>query len=198
MKYQIEIYSRGYEVGIGKITQTQYDYWVERENDLGDALHQNIDYEAEEVPEDARFEWFYNDYSSEAEAYGADATYSTLVIKEGENEIFNDEITVFMNEEDGTQNNMEFISCTDIDDLKPGYYVYWEIGGKGCYFSSEFEAEKFDPILLTFKATEVNGCEVITSVYYDGKELDQFGGDWSGKYDTFELHHIEEYNEEEE
>lgn len=196
MKYGIEIYSRGYEVGIGKITKEQYEYWVEREEDLGDALQQNIDYESEEVPEDARFEWFYNDYSSEAEAYGADANYSTLVIKEGENEIFNDEITTFINEEDGTENNMDYLSYTTIDDLKPGYYVYWEQGGKGLYFHGEIEAEKFDPKLLKFKVTEVENCEVITSVEYNGEDIENHGGDWWGKYGEFSLHHIEEQGEE--
>lgn len=192
-KYIIEIFSRGYEVGIGKITKEQHEYWVEREDDLGPALHQNIDYDAEEVPEDARFEWFYNDYSSEAEAYGADANYSTLIIKdEDENEIFNDEISVFINEDDGTENNMEYISYTAIDDLAPGYYVYWEIGGKGQYFHGEIELEKFDPKLLTFKVTEVENCEVITSVHYDGAEVDNYGGDWWGKYEEFGLYHIEE------
>jgi len=196
-KYTIEIYSRGYEVGIGEITKEQYEYWSERESDLGEALNQNIDYESEKVPEDARFEWFYNDYSSEAEAYGADANYSTLVIKdEDENEIFNDEITAFINEDDGTENNMNYISYTDIDDLKPGYYVYWEVGGKGQYFHGEIEAEKFDPKLLTFKVTEVDGCEVITSVHYDVAEIDNYGGDWSGKYGDFSLHHIEGTEEE--
>lgn len=195
-KYHIEIYSRGYEVGIGKITQAQYDYWIEREDDLGDALQQNIDYESEEVPEDARFEWFYNDYSSEAEAYGADANYSTLVIKEGETEIFNDEITTFINEEDGTENNMDYISYTTIDDLAPGYYVYWEQGGKGLYFHGEIETEKFDPKLLKFKVTEVENCEVITSVEYDGADIENYGGEWWGKYSEFSLHHIEEPEEE--
>lgn len=194
--YTIEIYSRGYEVGIGEITKEQYEYWSDREEDLGDALQQNIDYESEEVPEDARFEWFYNDYSSEAEAYGADANYSTLVIKDGETEIFNDEISAFLNEEDGTDGNMECIESTFIDDLKPGYYVYWEQGGKGLYFHAEIEIEKFDPKLLTFKMTEVENCEVITSVEYNGVEVENFGGDWWGKYADFTLHHIEELEEE--
>lgn len=196
-KYTIEIYSRGYEVGIGKITKEQHEYWSDREDDLGPALHQNIDYDEEEVPEDARFEWFYNDYSSEAEAYGADANYSTLVIKdEDENEIFNDEISVFINEDDGTENNMDYISYTAIDDLEPGYYVYWEIGGKGQYFHGGIELEKFDPKLLTFKVTEVENCEVITSVHYDGAEIDNYGGDWWGKYEEFGLYHIEESEKE--
>lgn len=195
-KYTIEIYSRGYEVGIGKITKEQYEYWSEREEDLGEALNQNIDYDSEEVPEDARFEWYYNDYSSEAEAYGPDANYSTLVIKEGETEIFNDETSAFLNEEDGTDGNMVCISGTFIDDLAPGYYVYWEQGGKGLYFQGEIETDKFDPKLLHFKMTEVENCEVITSVEYNGVEVENFGGDWWGKYADFTLHHIEEPVEE--
>lgn len=197
-KFKIEIYSRGYEVGIGKITPEQYDYWIEREDDLGNALQQNIDYDSEDVPENARFENFYNDYSSEAEAYGADATYSTIVIKEDDKEIFNGELSEWLSQGEGLEENIECVSSTFIDDLEPGHYVYWEIGGKGQYFEGEFEAEEFDPKLLTFKYTEVQNCEVLTSVHYSGAEIDNYGGNWWGKYDEFGLYHIEDSGQDEE
>lgn len=190
-KFTIEIYSRGFEVGIGEITKEQYDYWSDREDDLGEALNQNIDYDDEDVPEDARFEYYYNEYSSEAEAYGPDADNSTLVIKIGEQEIFNDDLSVFFSEEAGTAENLSEVESTYIDDLEPGYYVYWEQGGKGLYFQGEFEADAFDAHLLTFKTTLVEGNEVITSVEYNGQDIENYGGDWWGKYADYSLHHIE-------
>jgi hypothetical protein len=190
--YKIEIYSRGFEVGIGEITREQYEYWSDREEDLGEALNQNIYYDDENVPEDARFEYYYNEYSSEAEAYGPDADNSTLVIKLGEEELFNDELQSFFNEEQGTVENLSEVESTYIDDLKPGYYVYWEQGGKGLYFEGEIVTDKFDPKLLHFKTTIVEGNEVVTAVEYDGKDIENFGGDWWGKYADYSLHHIEE------
>jgi hypothetical protein len=190
-KFTIEIYSRGFEVGIGAITKEQYDYWAEREDDLGEALNQNIDYDDEDVPENARFEYFYNEYSSEAEAYGPDVDTSTLVIKLDEDEIFNDDFSAFFTEEADTLENISEVESTYIDDLEPGYYVYWEHGGKGLYFEGEFQADTFDAKLLTFKTTIVEGNEVITSVEYNGVEIENFGGDWWGKYADYSLHHIE-------
>lgn len=193
MKYKIEIYSRGFEIGIGSITKEQYEYWEDRdEEDLGEALNQNMDYDDEDVPENARFEYYYNEYCDCAEAYGPDAETSTLVISEDGEEIFSDELSLFLNEDTGTDENIVETKTTFISDLSPGYYLYWEHGGKGLYFDAEIELDKFDPKLLVFKTTLVEGNEVITSVEYDGKELENFGGDWWGKYADYSLHHVEE------
>ena len=198
-KYKIEIYSRGFEIGIGSITKEQYEYWEDRdEEDLGEALNQNIDYDSEEVPEEAQFKYHYNEYSDCAEAYGPDAHTSTLVIKEDDNEIFNDDLMTFFSEELGTEENAVGTESTYISDLAPGYYVYWEHGGKGLYFDAEFEAEKFDPKLLVFKTSCVEGNDVIVSVEYDGVEVENFGGDWWGKYADYSLHHVEEEELDEE
>lgn len=54
--YTIEIYSRGLDVGIGTITQAQYEYWSDedREYDLPEALQDNFDYEGNESPEECK------------------------------------------------------------------------------------------------------------------------------------------------
>jgi hypothetical protein len=190
--YSIEIFSRGLEVGIGKISKEQYEFWSDRdEEELGNALNQNIDYD-DEYPESVRFNEYYNEYSDVACAAGPDADNSTLVIKDEEdNEVYNDELQSFFNEETG--NNENFYEQNGIwqDDLEPGYYVYWVLGGKGTYFDGEIETEKFDPKKLVIKTDVVNGHEVVTVVEYDGREVDNSGGDWWGKWAEYSVFEIE-------
>lgn len=193
---KIEIYSRGFEIGIDRITKEQYEFWSKVEDDesdlsLHDALNDSINWEESEVPESARFKQCYYDMTGIACAYGANAEYSTLVIKDGEEEIYNDELEAFFDEESGTEDNIEEVEYHSLMDLEPGYYLYWEQGGKGQYFEGEIEVEEFDPKLLTFEVITIEGNEVLSKVLYNNVEVDHNGGDWWGKYSDYSVHHIE-------
>lgn len=49
---------------------------------------------------------------------------------------------------------------------------------KGCLYAGEFETGgPFDPTLLRFDIVDVLGTEIVTRVYYDGKEIDDTGGE---------------------
>ena len=69
--YKIVLAGRGTDCGIGKITQAQYDFWSHPDNEsgLGDALNdpdmtefESDDGDTVEIPEECRFEYYYNEY----------------------------------------------------------------------------------------------------------------------------------------
>ena len=48
---------------------------------------------------------------------------------------------------------------------------------KGTFFESEIELTMpFDPEKLSLRFTEIDGNEIVTGVWYDGVELDNWGG----------------------
>ena len=54
---------------------------------------------------------------------------------------------------------------------------------KGTYFTTDITCDElFDPRKLVFKSTDVEGESIITKVLYGTEELENYGGDWSGKY----------------
>lgn len=187
MKYTIEIWSRGLDVGIGKITEAQYEYWSEMSvSDLQDVMNNNFDYDENETPEEARMEReYYNEYEDVFFGFGPDADYHEMTIKDEEgNIIFMGDKSGFIDEYDPDYE----VDLTDAGDrdyysnvLEPGYYVQWCQGGKGLYFDGEFEAEKFDPLKIKFSIRETDYGEILTGISYDGEEVYNDAGDYDIK-----------------
>lgn len=67
---------------------------------------------------------------------------------------------------------------TEIGDLDEGTVVFWGgQGEKGCFFDAEFTLRApFDPKKLTVNYENCDDWYIITSVEYDGEELDGSGG----------------------
>ncbi len=70
------------------------------------------------------------------------------------------------------------IGGTEIADLDEGTVVFWGgQGEKGCFFDAEFVLRApFDPKKLTINYENCDDWYIITSVEYDGEELDGSGG----------------------
>jgi hypothetical protein len=195
MKYTIEIWSRGVDVGIGTITKEQYDYWSERESyDLDEALNNNFDYESEETPSEAILDKeYYNEYSDVLYAWGPDMDHHEMVIKdENGTEVYKGDAYDLIHEYDEDYESMYEGEEYFMNVQKPGYYVQWCQGGKGIYFEGEFEADEFDPKKLKFFNSETNYGDVLSKVYYDGEELDNNAGDYDIKSFEASLEHVTE------
>jgi hypothetical protein len=198
--YTINLLGRGTERGYAKITKPQYDYWYDMdESDLADALNENYDYDDNKTPKRARFEGYYNDYSDKY-YFGIDDDCWIEIIDENKTEIVSEKLDEYINKIHTEDESYEHITEEDEFymnyDLKPGYYVSWAQGGKGTYFQGTVTTtEVFDPRKLWFYTTDVEGNTMITSVKYGTEEsqekLENDGGDWSGKWATYEVHHIE-------
>jgi hypothetical protein len=195
--YTIEITSRGLDVGIGKITQEQYEYWSDedREYDLGEALQSNFDYEENGTPEECKLYDYYNEYEDVLFTFGADFEYHNMTIKDDKgNIVYTGDISDLASEHD-PEYELEMIDGGDRDYymsvMEPGYYLEWCNGGKGVYFDGDFEAEEFDPKKLKFKRVETDFGEVLGGISYDGDHIDNNAGDYDIKSFEARVHYVE-------
>jgi hypothetical protein len=197
MNYKIEIWSRGIDVGIGKITKEQYEYWNDRDTqDLNDVLNNNFDYEENETPDEARLPYeYYNEYEDVFFGFGPDHDYNEMTIKDSEgNILFMGDVSGFINEYDpeyevgllegGEQDY--YSNC-----LEPGHYIQWCQGGKGLYFDGEFDAEKFDPLKMVFSIRETDYGEIVVGIAYDGEDVENQAGDYDIKSFEASVFHAE-------
>ena len=181
--YNIEIWSRGIEVGIGTITQPQYDYWEENSLFLGDVLNDNFDYEENETPEDAKMtREYYNEYDDIFFAFGPDMDNHTMIIKDDSDE------TVYEGDAYGLirEHDEDFDFMYDSDEYfasiqKEGFYVQWCQGGKGHYFEGSFEAEELDMKKFKFVNKETDYGDILSEIWYDGERIDNNAGDYDIK-----------------
>lgn len=197
MLFTIEIVSRGLDVGIGKITQAQYEYWnhEDREYELGEALQCNFDYEENETPEECKLLDYYNEYDDVLFTFGPDIDYNTMVIKDSKgNIVFDGDVEGFASEYD-PECELEIIDGGDRDYYmnvqEPGYYVQWTQGGKGVYFDGDFEAEEFDPLKLKFLRKETDYGDVLDSISYNGEHISNNAGDYDVKSFECAVHYVE-------
>jgi hypothetical protein len=202
-EFTIKLYGRGTDRGIGTITKEQYEYWNEHSDDLGDALNDQYDYEENETPEEARLPYeYYNEYEDIAFETGIDedSCYIEITDPDG-NEVYDDELFSFLTTVHGDSDSCD--EATEETDemylntacMPAGYYVYWQQGGKGTYFEGTIFLDKdseFDPKLLKFNTVDFDGNSMITTVLYDNEEINNDGGEWSGKWDDYQVIEVKE------
>lgn len=201
-EYTIRIWGRTREIGVGKITKEQYDYWSdeEREYDLAEALNENFDYDENETPEKARFESPYYDYNEVHSIYGFDDddTVMTITNSDGE-EIYNGSLISFFDEVHGEEDSRWEVS-DETEELYPqylgkGYFVYWTQGGKGSCLQTTIDTgtDEFDLKKLRYKYWDVEGNSIVTNLEYNGQELYDEGMDsehdnWRGQWSDYSVH----------
>lgn len=190
-KYKISLNGRGVDRGFSKITKTQYDYWLDRE-ELGDALNNDFDYEENKTPKKARFEYDYYEYTDQGFYSGPDDSCWIEIQDEDRNILLVQELSNYIMDINGEDKYFEHLYEEGefylAYDCKPGYYLYWIQGGKGTYFTTELQCDElFDPRKLIFNSTDVEGESIITKVFYGTEELENYGGDWSGKYADYKV-----------
>lgn len=189
MQYKIEISGRGGEIVIGKVNRTIYDYFSEKELDIGDYAS---DYDNEqEIPSEYQpFEpgsWFECD--DIAHNYGAIVTDSYITITDiTNNKILVDNVSL----DDLITQGVDVLCEDEIypeDILEDGEaYFIGQSYEKGHFYSAYFYAEEFDLSKLIINSNDINGWDVITSVFYDDNELEDLGElSTDGKGSDFEL-----------
>lgn len=186
--YTIRISGYGGEVVLGKITQEQYDYWVDKEEEL--ETHSLWDpYESDESMETPNpitddesplFLGYWHENDDIEHTNGADADNLYVVVEnEDGNEIWTtDDI------------ELDHITRVEKDDLEPGYYLTAFSAEKGEFFYGEFETEKFNHKKLKFHATRIMDDVIVDTVMYGEESIDNEGGDTRGKSQGIELFEI--------
>jgi hypothetical protein len=197
-EYTIEVYSRGVDVGIGAITQAQYDYWSSEPfaDYLSDALQSSFDYDEHQTPEECKLFEYYNEYTDVVFAGGPDMGDSLMTIKDAEgNIVYEGRIDDLISEHDpeyelGMSDHGDrdyFISVLD-----PGYYLKWAQGGKGCYFEGSFDSDgDIDFTKLKFNVSETDHGDIVSSIEYAGEVIDNDAGSYDVKWGEYSVHNVE-------
>jgi len=200
--YRINIWGYGGEAAYMSVDADTYEYWSNRnkENDI-DQLHDYmVEAEEEDAFTDVPKEYDFlreddNEYRSpwyEApneidHQYGVDYSNATISIDEVDSEEYDanikKEIVASQPLNEWTEEND--IECVmDVTEVEESpYMIQFYSAEKGTFFDGIISSnKKFDPKKLKIYTTEYfNGDDTITSITYDGVEIDNSGGDTNGK-----------------
>jgi hypothetical protein len=187
--YKISLWGYGGEKVMGTVNREIYDYFKSRRLDLGDYAWDSEYADEHNIPEAMQpfpaGSWYECDGLAHASGVNRDA--GTLQIEDETGE------TVFQKSlEDitgGDDNEPEW-ECNDevfVEQETPGTVVFLGSSNeKGTFFEGEIElVAPFDITKLTLGYDEIDGEEIINSVTYDGKDIDNWGGSTDGKSSDF-------------
>jgi len=209
--YQVQLNGYGGESAYISISKEAYEFWkpVVEEHYDSDLVNYAVnddpdDYDFEDiesVPPEAdfltdeegyKYPWYEapNEYVHQ---YGVEYSSAYMHVDEVEsaeygadviNEVVNENMQEYL---DGVMESIDYeidIVESDEDYGEEGdYTLQFYSSEKGCFFDGLIETHgEFDPKKLRVIITEYpNGEDVVTSVEYDGVEVDNNGGDTNGK-----------------
>lgn len=186
--YQISLWGYGGEYVMGTVDRKIYDYFKSRRLDVSDFAW-NSDYADEhEIPEDMwpfpPGSWYECD--NIAHVNGVDRNSGSIQITdENGNTVFEKSLE----DCDGYSNSPEWQGGDEawIDSEKPGTVVFIGVSSeKGTFFEGSIELRApFDIEKLILGYDEVDGNEIVSSVYYDDQDIDNDGGSTDGKSSDF-------------
>jgi hypothetical protein len=188
--YRISMWGYGGEKVMGTVDPKVWDYCMENQVDLSDlawdsdaAEEMGLDEEMLPFPPGA---WYECD--DMAHVNGVSRNAGTLQIEDENGE------TVFeksLEDCDGCDDSPQ-LCCNDevwIGSRAKGEIVF--IGSsneKGTFFEGDIElTAPFDIEKLELHYDEVDGEEIVNGVYYDGDEIDNYGGSTDGKSSDFDM-----------
>jgi len=189
--YKVRLWGYGGEYVMGTVDRKVYDYF--RKNRLGvEDFAWDYDYaEENNIPEDMwPFEpGSWHDCDNMGHCWGVDRSAGTIQVDdENGNTVYEKQLESISgyDEEDPEPE----WSCGDeiwIDSQPKGTVVFIGVSSeKGTFFEADLELKMpFDPAKLCLNYDEIDGNEIITSVYYDEEELNNDGGDTNGKSTDF-------------
>jgi predicted Zn-ribbon and HTH transcriptional regulator len=194
--YKIRLWGYGGEYVMGTVDRRVYDYFRRRRLDLSEFAWDSDYADANNIPEDM---WpFYpgqwHDCEDMGHCWGVDRSAGTLQVEdEHGNVVFEkrlEDISGFG--EDDENPEPEWLGGDEIwIDSKPaGTVVFVATSSeKGTFFEGDIELKTpFNPGRIALTYDEIDGNEVITGVEYQGVEIDNFGGDTTGKGSDFGMY----------
>jgi hypothetical protein len=195
--YRISLSGYGGEIGYFALTEKQYNYWKDlNENDEGTLINYMLDPDdfEEEITEDLDFlaqddyrtQW-YDAPNLTVHQYGADFGSSYLTVEQVSSEEWGASVveTVVDGESLSAwtdENEVEVEMGVD-DTEEPAYVMQIFNSEKGGFFDGLIETYgPFDPKKLKIYTTEYwNGDDTVVNIEYNGQDIDNNGGDTNGK-----------------
>lgn len=180
--YKIQIWGYGGEYVMGTVDRKIYDYFRSRRLSVSDFAWDYNYAEENNIPEDmwpfVPGSWY--ECEDMGHVYGVDRNSGTLQIYDE-----NDELVYQRQLEDIDGTDIQ-LQCNDeiwVDSQAPGTVVFFGYSSdKGTFFEGELElGAPFDPEELMLKYDEIDANEIVTGVEYQGIDIDNNGGDTTGK-----------------
>ena len=194
--YKIRLWGYGGEHVMGTVDRKIYDYFKARRLDLSEYAWDSDYADEHNIPEDMQpfYPGSWYDCDDMGHCWGVDRNAGTLQVDDENGD------TVY-------EKRLEDISGMGVDDENPdnsepewagedevwidsqpaGQPVFIGVSSeKGTFFEGDLELKApFNPGKLQLTYTEIDGNEIITSVSYDGEDVENWGGDTSGKSTDF-------------
>lgn len=189
--YKISLWGYGGEKVMGTVNQEVWDYCMDNQVNLQDiAWNYDVEEEMGLDPDMLPFppgSWYECDDMAHVNGVSRDA--GTIQIEdENGNEIFQKSL----NDCDGGSEDSPTWCCNDevwVGMKKKGEIVF--IGSsneKGTFFEGDINLKApFNIELLELHYDEIDGEEIVNAVYYDGEEIDNYGGSTDGKSSDFNM-----------
>jgi hypothetical protein len=184
--YKITMWGYGGEYVMGTVDRAIYDYFKHRRLDLSDFAWDSDYAEENNIPEDMwpfpPGSWYECD--NMGHVHGVDRNSGTLQI---EDEQGNTVIERALETINGCDIEL---SCNDevwIDSKEPGTVVFiGSSGEKGTFFEGEINLKSpFNQEKLLICYDDFDGNEVVSSIEYDGEEVENWGANTNGKSSDF-------------
>lgn len=187
--YTVQMWGYGGEYVMGTVDRKIYDYFRARRLDLSDFAWDSDYAEENNIPEDMwpfpPGSWYECD--DMGHCHGVDRGAGTLqILDENDNVVYEKRLE----DVDGySEDSPEWGGGDEvwIDSQPAGTPVFIGTSSeKGTFFEGRIElTTPFDITKLSLGYDEIDGNEIITTVTYDGEDIDNFGGSTNGKGSEF-------------
>ena len=160
----LEIYGIGFELSLGEINKSKFEYWKDREISEEDAIKKNNEL--------SLFSDHWTDLNDIFHDNGPAMLENTkLEIKENDKIIL--ETFLGAQDLDGSKINFKENKI----EIENEYYFLGFQHDKGTFYKTELETQSFeiDKLLITYET--IAGFSIITDIEYDGESIDK--GDYS-------------------
>ena len=191
--YKIQIWGYGDEIVMGSVDKKVWDYFREHRINLADYAWDSDYGEELNIPEDCRpfypGEW--HDCDNMYHGWGVSKNAGTLqILDENDNVVYERKLDSI----DGMDIELRGGEEAYIKEKGPDSVVFYATSAeKGIFFESTiYLTTPFEPEKLALTFDDVEGNEVLTLVTYDSEDIDNFGGDTSGKGCDFTLYYVDE------
>ncbi len=189
--YRVRLWGYGGEHVMGTVDRKVYDYFRKHRIDLSEFAWDGVYAEENNVPEDMQpfYPGSWHDCDNMGHCWGVDRSAGTIQVDdENGNTVYEKSLDDIVGYDE--ENPEPEWSCGEevwIDSQPAGTVVFIGTSSeKGTFFEADLELKMpFDPSKLCLHYDEIDGNEIITSVSYDGEELNNDGGDTNGKSSDF-------------
>jgi len=194
--YKIRLWGYGGEYVMGEVDRKIYDYFKNRRLDISEYAWDGDYADNNNIPEDMQpfYSGSWHDCDGMGHCWGVDRSAGTIQVEDENGDVIYekelDDVTGFG--EDDENPDPEWSCGEEIwIDMKPeGSVVFIGVSSeKGTFFEGNLELKSpFNPGKICLNYDEIDGNEIITSITYDGEDVENWGGDTTGKSTSFGMY----------